>query len=175
MWLRCRPCGCNMSDIQPHVWSFRNIWCRSPFTICTFQLSCLALTNLCSEVLMNLLHCYLDLICIKELLNLFFGRFPCKQHPGIYPWNLWKQGTLCWLRRPIICGKYAQREPIHPVVLLMVNEHRVLLSHTGLHLFCLTVCLHVESCQHPMINPQMVTYLPPKSQSKLWSWIGNNC
>ena len=170
-----RPQGSNMPGIQPPLWPLLNICCRSLFSICTLLLYRLAPCHLYSVVLMNLLHHFLNLICIQTLLITFHCRFPFKLHSGICTFNQPEHCVLCWFRNPIIHGELSQARPIHWIILLMFNKHQKIMFHTGIHSVHLTVHLRVMCSWHPSINYLTATYLAAKGWGKLWCSIRDNC
>jgi len=163
-----------MSGVQLHLGAFMNIGGRSSSSICCFSLHCWTSSHLYSEVLLNMLNHCLNLIGIHTLLISFLGWVSSKWHQGVRTLNRIKWSTLSCLRHPIICSKLSQRKPLNPIILLIIDEHPAVLFHTGIHSFCLAICLWMKSCQHLSINSQPTAHLLPQGWCKLWASIWNN-
>jgi len=95
---------------------------------------------------MNLLHRNLDLISVEAWTILCLRQFSCKRLSWIQPLNCEEGSTLSCFRYSIVCSKHGQRNPLHPVLLLLINQHSQVLFHAGIHSFSLADRLRMECC-----------------------------
>jgi len=123
---------------------------------------------------MNLLHHCPDVIGTHASLIALLCWFSCTRHSRISAMYCVKGGILSRVGRPIICSKFSQQKPHHPVILQMVHKHPEILFHTWIHSLRLSVCLWVAACQHSLINPQPTAHLLLNGRSKLRASIRNN-
>lgn len=163
-----------MSVTQCHQELYPNIWCQIPFSICTLLPKCLAASHLHSQMLIDFFHCCLELIPNKASLVAYLCRFPNKQFSVIHTLNCKKRCTLLSLCCLIVHCELNQREQLHRILPLVMNENLNIQLHTIVHSFCLNVHLEMKYHRHGSVNSQVAIYLVLECWGYPWSSVQNN-
>jgi len=135
-----------MSGIYQNLYTFQYNWCPNSSSICSFFLFLLTLSYFHPEVLIDLVHCGLDLISIHAWIILLLCWFSCEHHPRIHSINHKDSAKLRCFRYSIFCSKLSQRKLLYPITQLVIDEHSQVLFHTSFHSFSLALHLIMERC-----------------------------